>query len=307
VRTVVGIFLIVPMFLCLCSAQQLAKRLILKDGTYQLATKWVVQGDRVRYFSAERAEWEEVPNSMVDWAATNQYEKERAEGLPTPEALKLDKELADQRAAEEAKRPLVAPGLRLPEGGGVFLLDTFQDQPELVPLDQKVVRGDQTPAKKNTVEIGGPHSDVQAHVGIPALFVKLDKQTDGAASGESIARRFQIARAQAKKDRRIVSAIRVSLPGKAREEEKVVPAKVEALAEGWWKIAPSETLRPGEYALVELPGEGAINGNMPAVLPENLWDFGVNAAAPANALAVKAAAPASASPSETKQHEERQP
>jgi hypothetical protein len=105
------------------SAQQLAKHLVLKDGTYQLATKWEVHGDRVRYFSAERGEWEEVPNSMVDWEATDKYQKERAAGVPLPEAVEFDKKIAAERAAEEAKRPEVAPGLRLPADGGVLLLE----------------------------------------------------------------------------------------------------------------------------------------------------------------------------------------
>src|SRR6266852_6381467 len=120
----------------LVHAQQLAKRLILKDGSYQLTTKWEVKGDRVRYLSAERGEWEEVPNSLVDWAATDKFEKERVAGAPVPEAVELDKELEAERQADEAKSPHVAPGLRLPDEGGVILLDTCDSQPQLVELQQ---------------------------------------------------------------------------------------------------------------------------------------------------------------------------
>src|SRR5438105_15780131 len=104
--------------ICLClsplaSAQQLAKRLILKDGSYQLASKWEKKGDRIRYYSAERGEWEELPDALIDWPATEKFDKERAAGTPPPEAVELDKELEAERKADELKTPQVAPGLRL--------------------------------------------------------------------------------------------------------------------------------------------------------------------------------------------------
>ena len=303
------------------SAQQLAKHLILKDGSYQLATKWEVKGERVRYFSAERNEWEEVPNSMVDWAATDKYQKERAAGVPLPEAVAFDKKLAAERAAEDAKRPEVAPGLRLPADGGVLMLDTFESQPQLVPLDQKAVQanqegksdiacgtrnqecsGNQVPTAKNkNVEIAGPHADVQAHAGIPVLYLKLEsvklgQATDAAALNE-LSVRFQIVRAQAKKDRRIVGAVKVSANGMAQpEDQKSVSSTIEPLAEGWLKITPRNPLVPGEYGLVELMnGKGQTNLNLQGIyLLDNIWDFGVNPAAPANSLALKPEMPATA-------------
>src|SRR5271157_5961332 len=91
-----------------------ARRLILKDGSYQSVTKYEVHGDRVRYFSAERGEWEEVPKSMIDWDATDKFEQGRQNAKLAPEAVELDKELEAERKAEQARSPEAAPGLRLP-------------------------------------------------------------------------------------------------------------------------------------------------------------------------------------------------
>src|SRR5215472_12718644 len=95
-------------------AQDTPHRLILKDGSYQLVTKYEVKGDRVRYYSSEREDWEELPNSLVDWPATEKYEKDRATAAAAPEAVQLDKELEHERELEEEQQPQVAPGLRLP-------------------------------------------------------------------------------------------------------------------------------------------------------------------------------------------------
>ena len=45
------------------------KKLILKDGNFQLVREYARNGERVRYFSLERGAWEEIPASMIDWAA----------------------------------------------------------------------------------------------------------------------------------------------------------------------------------------------------------------------------------------------
>src|ERR1700687_2790811 len=117
-------------------AQTQARRLILKDGSYQSVTKYEIHGERVRYFSAERGEWDEVPKTLMDWDATDKFEQGRLQGKLAPEAVELDKELEAERKAEQARSPQVAPGLRLPDEGGIFLLDTYQDQPQLSELQQ---------------------------------------------------------------------------------------------------------------------------------------------------------------------------
>ena len=169
------------------SAQDLAKRLILKDGSYQLVTRYEVKGDRVRYQSAERNEWEELPSALVDWPATEKYAKERATAS-IPEAAALDKEKDAETEAELHHLPQVAPGLRLPEASGVFLLDNFQGQPQLVEMEQtegdvshraipNLLRGPIPIANgKQTIELEGEHALLHAHVGVPAIYINVDEE-----------------------------------------------------------------------------------------------------------------------------------
>ena len=168
-------------------AQQSSRRLILKDGSYQIVSQYEVKGDRVRYFSAEREEWEELPASLVDWPATDQYEKDRAAAASAPEAVQLDKDLEHERELEEAAQPQVAPGLRLPEDSGVFLLDTFQNEPQLVEVQQtsgdvnrsskgNILYGAINPIAglKQAIELEGAHAKVQSHVDVPSLYINVE-------------------------------------------------------------------------------------------------------------------------------------
>jgi hypothetical protein len=177
------------------------KRIILKDGSYQVVTKWEIHGDRVRYYSAERSQWEEVPKNLVDWPATEKWNKQHEEGAPPPitepsaaspeqqqkEAAAVDAEAAAERADQEARTPRVAEGLHLPDRDGIFVLDYFQGIPELVHLDQSTgnVNRDQNhnvlraaigsfSGAKEPVRINGQSARVRVHVDDPALYVSLD-------------------------------------------------------------------------------------------------------------------------------------
>jgi hypothetical protein len=288
-------------------AQQLAKRLILKDGSYQLATKWEVTGDRVRYMSAERDEWEELPNSLVDWAATDKFEKDRAAGASAPEAVELDKEVEAERRAEEARTPQVAPGLRLPEDSGIFLLDTFQSQPQLVTLQQNtgevnqnrksnILRSAVIPvaSNKRTIELEGPHAAIQCHANLPTIYVNIDEDTGSSAASQKGLQqpqqpeqswdRFHIVRVQLKKGKRIVGDIKTNPLGKTTQEQNVIVTSSQRLTGGWIKLTPITALDPGEYAVVEMLDKNGVN--------TNVWDFGVNPSAPANPSALKPEPPA---------------
>jgi len=287
-------------------AQDLARRLILKDGSYQLVTKYEVKGNRVRYLSAERNEWEELPESLVDWPATEKYEKDRAAGASIPEAVQLDKEIELEREREETQLPQVAPGLRLPEDSGVFLLDSFQGEPQILEIQQtagdlnrnaktNIFRGAINPVAslKQTIELDGAHAPVQSHVDVPSLYINVDATPDQPAAPKDSAApapasqksqqptvsfdRFRIVRTEVKGSKRIVGDVKRQVTGKISQEQHLVKTTTTRVRGGWLKLTPTESLPPGEYALVEMMQEGDKQG-----MNLYVWDFGVNPKAPAN-------------------------
>jgi hypothetical protein len=291
---------------------QTTRRLILKDGSYQIVTKYEIQGDRVHYYSAERGEWEDVPDSLIDWEATNKYERDRAAGKMSPEAQALDREMEAERQQDEAESPHVAPGLRLPPEGGVYALDTYLSEPELLPLDQSngeinrhvgrnVLRSAINPVagSKRTIELHGPRANIQVHASLPTIYINLEpldeENTSSAAQSDVTAKpskpeatkpsadfsgdRFQIVRVQVKGDKRIVGAIKTAVLGKPRPQEDTIPATTDRFGQGWLKLTPKAPLQPGEYALVEMLGKEGMNSYV--------WDFGVHADAPANLAVIR--------------------
>src|SRR6266702_737798 len=282
-------------------------RLILKDGTYQIVRKYEVVGDRVRYISLERGgEWEELPESLVDWDATRKYDRDHAEPAPDDlspamkEAKDIDKEEAAERTEQASRMPEVAKGLELPDQDSVFVLDTFHGTPELVELlpnevgvDAKTHRRlsflNPMAGSRAAIELDGAHAKVHLHVNDPAIYLALDERngaeqvvshatTVNTGSAKDVASRkhgahspqsgFAIVRVDERKAVRIVGAIHVSPTGTVTQNEDVIPTKVEVLpGQHWLKITPTQPLLIGEYALVEIIS--------PSDISQTVWDFRV--------------------------------
>jgi hypothetical protein len=274
-------------------AQQHTKRLILKDGGFQPITEYKIDGDRVRYFSAERFMWEEMPKDIVDWAATEKYNANPVKNDRSQENRELAEEEARERAKSEADAPTIAPGLRLPDAdlGGVYLLDQWQGHPELAEIVQNgadvakntgknAARVTINPlaTKHQTFTLQGAHARVQSHVPAPTIFVCLQ-------SGEKsvdVASHYRIAQVEsdAKKNARSVGTLNVKMSGKTSQSQRFLPSTAAKVNEGpWIKVTPSQPLAPGEYAVIEMLGEGDMN--------LFVWDFGVNPDAPENLNASK--------------------
>jgi hypothetical protein len=254
---------------------QSAKRLILTDGSYQTATEWTKVGDRVRYFSAERAEWEELPDALVDWKATGEWNAERAK-IQTEEMKQVPEEAVVARKEEQLNTPLVGPELRLPAEGGVFLLEQQAGKPVLQKVGgSKALENDHQgknmlmrsvipiASQVQTIELQGAAAKVRIHSATPSIFIDVE-DSQGAIPGEN----FRMVRLERKRDLRLLAKNKVAISGDQSQTEKFLHSRAEKFSGDWWKLIPLEDLTPGEYAIV-VSSPGAENSGV-------VWDFGVD-------------------------------
>jgi hypothetical protein len=158
---------------------------------------------------------------------------------------------------------------------------------------------------KQTIELEGEHARVHSHVEVPSLYINVEQEPnpsaaaekrDSAGQGKADSSktasqgpqqpqqpeqalvpfdRFRIVRAHAKNGKRIVGDIKRAVTGKVSQEQQFVKTTISRVGGGWLKLTPTESLAPGEYALVEMEGKEGMN--------LYVWDFGVDPNGPANA------------------------
>ena len=312
----------------LARAQAGGERLIMKDGSYQIITKYQVKGDRVRFFSKERADWEEIPKNLVDWKATAQWNFDHGPEQKGPvvvanpsdpgqvDAAKIDAEERAARQAELQRMPFVVPGLRLPNESGVWVLDTFNGQPELAHMTQ--ANGDLNRAYQHSVlpyEVGsksssrelvrveGYNAKVELHVNQPVFYVSLDppKLPKGAVEPPSLSAAMTVEthgggsepddkRAHSSPDSRY--AIVALTVGKNLRTASA--GDLDALVSGGAPpVGMTETTKqvlPGGYWMKVTPKSPLLIGQYalvevlgPKYVNADVWAFGVNPSANENA------------------------
>jgi len=93
-------------------------KLYLTDGTYHLVREYQVLSDRVRFYTVERGEWEEVPLDMVDLKRTRAEVADREETVKNEEKVIGEENAAEAEVRKEASK--------IPQGVGVCWIDGTQ-------------------------------------------------------------------------------------------------------------------------------------------------------------------------------------
>jgi hypothetical protein len=234
-------------------------RLYMKDGSYHLVREYQVQSDRVRFYSVERSQWEEIPLDLVDLKKT--------EGEETERKTELEKEAKTLSEEDRAERQLKQEVMRIPQNPGVYWMDGTQ---------AKAI-----PAAESTVHTNKGRSVLQRLAPLPLVSGKATLELAKAHSDNvftnpeqefyfqlSEVERFGICKLTPKGAVRIVENLTyMPVTKEVVEEPELVDILQQQVApDGLYKIWPKEPLAPGEYAVIEYTA-GKLN--------VQVWDFAI--------------------------------
>jgi len=220
-------------------------RLYLKDGGYHLVREYQVQADRVRYYSVERGDWEEIPLDLVDLQRTEKEAAARQEEL-----ARDSKALTEEHAAERA---LEKETSRIPQDPGVYWLDGDQTRTMKAIVSQVHIN-----KKRQVLKVDGTHAATVFTNPEQEFYIQLSEPE-----------RFAIAKLTVKGNVRIVENL-VYLPVDNYVEE--TPTLVDTLqremdpSTALYKIWPKNPLPEGEYAVIEYT---------PNAMNTQVWDFAI--------------------------------
>jgi hypothetical protein len=265
------------------------KKLVLKDGSFQLIREYQRNGDRVRYFSSERGDWEELPAAMVDWDATKKAEaEEQAEEEALAEKVHSREQAQKIETVLDVDASLqIAPGVFLPPGEGMFVIAGKSVTP-LVQVGAQI-RTDKkqflkqvlspvpiVPGKQN-VEIPGSRAKIRVPYGLAEFYLReappdpdratpIVKSSRPGESGPEV----ELIRATVKGNKRLLESIRSLFGQQIDEKQALVSIQRWEIAPTVYRFTLSESLPPGEYALAEILPDG---------MNYFVWDFGVESQA----------------------------
>jgi hypothetical protein len=244
-----------------------AIKLYMKDGSYQLVSSYEVQGDRVRYFSVERSEWEEIPTTLVDFDATKRGEDEvkSAEKKQLEQARQNDQE----RFYKSPDTGLeVAPGLRLPGDDGIFtvegkrLVRLAQSEADSITDKKRAAMVLAVPLPivkaRSLIVLDGPKAVIRLNDPLPVFYVQ---------SAAGLGAKLQLLRLKMEKQARVVEEVETTRGKNATssEERSIVQVERKQVAPNVYTLKPIQPLDGGEYALGEVVDDK---------LSLDVWDFG---------------------------------
>jgi hypothetical protein len=233
-------------------------KLYMKDGSYQLVREYKVEGDHLKYYSIERADWEEIPADLADLRRTDDESAARQKTVE-----KQSQQLADEDTAAKEERAEIR---RIPRDPGVYMLEE-NNQLRIFKLAEAAVKNNKgrsilkamapipIVSGKSTLEIPGDHSENILKDRRPEFFLQLSPEDS-----------YAIVKVTPQKAVRIVERITIApVVNEIFEEREVVPSFSKQLTDsGLFKIWPQDDMEKGDYAVIEY-NEGKIDARV--------WDF----------------------------------